>query len=127
VSQTLDVVVVDDDPDVRYLVAMLIESDGRGCVVAEADSAATGVEAARVHQPDVVFIDVSMKGRTGIRALPDLRAVAPGASVIVMSGDDHDKRQGAALAEGARAFVPKQQLQRVLPGLLDDLLAARGN
>lgn len=87
------VLVVDDNEDVRMLTSMLIQSWGLG--VLQAESGPRGVELALEHRPDVAIIDISMPGMSGYevaRALArDLGDAAP--RMIAVTGySDADTR-----------------------------------
>src|SRR5437588_12716538 len=79
------VVIAEDDPDIRFLVADVLESDGRFQVVAEASNGAEAVRLAEEHQPDAVVLDLMMPVMDGGTALPKIRQVAPKAAVVVLS------------------------------------------
>lgn len=112
------VLVVDDSPDVRRLVALLLERDARFPVVGEAPDGNLAVALARVTQPDIVLLDLSMPGAGGLEALPSLRAAAPSARIVVLSGFGTDEQAAAALAAGATAYLEKDHiLERLVPTL----------
>jgi CheY-like chemotaxis protein len=101
----VSVVVVDDEPDVRWLLRFHLESGGARVVgeAADGDAAVAAVE--RLH-PDAVVLDGSMPGVDGFAALSRIRAVDPACRVVVFSslGPDAAAR---ALELGAHAFVDK--------------------
>jgi DNA-binding NarL/FixJ family response regulator len=83
------VLLIDDEPDLRELLALSLEIDG-GCeVVGSASTLAEGVELAGVTQPDVIVTDLVL-GRTvpPEDLLAELRDAAPRAAVVVFSGRD---------------------------------------
>ena len=98
------VLLIDDEPDLRELLAIALELDG-GCeVVGRASSLSEGVELARTTQPDVIVTDLVL-GRTvpPEELLAELREAAPGAAVVVFSGRD----VGVTPPAGADAAVLK--------------------
>lgn len=112
------VLVVDDSPDVRRLVVLLLERDPRFRVVGEAPDGEVAVALARSARPDIVLLDLSMPGAGGLAALPALMAAAPAAHVVVLSGFGTEEQAAAALAAGASAYLEKDHL---LDGLLPTL------
>jgi DNA-binding NarL/FixJ family response regulator len=116
------VLVVEDEEPLRELASELLGADDRFCVVGRARDGREAIALARHHQPGVVLLDLAMPGIGGLEALPLIRAVSPGASVIILSGlDDPDVRDRARNA-GAAGFLVKEG------GLVDlaDQLAALG-
>lgn len=111
--------VVDDVADLRHMVRLALERTGRVEVVAEAADGSAAIEAAAEHQPDLVLLDLAMPVLDGLSALPQIRAAAPEASVVVVSGMEKDAVAGAVEAGGAVGFVskdlsPKQMAEEVL-------------
>jgi DNA-binding NarL/FixJ family response regulator len=101
------VLVVDDNDLLRVTVRVRAEADPRFQVVGEADNGQIAVELARTLHPDVIVLDHQMPVRTGIDALPDLRAAAPSAVIVMFSGDDDPELRRDAIARGAQAFLVK--------------------
>lgn len=96
--------VCDDDPLIRRVVSDLATEAGFS-VLAELDTAPPLIELARSLQPDVIVLDVSLMGMTGIEAIPALREQAPECALIVYSS--FDSVRGEALAAGADACLDK--------------------
>ena len=65
--------------------------------------------AADLH-PDVVLLDVNMPGLSGIEITPNLRKILPEAGIIVLSFQNSDIYEEAALVAGADDFIPKDTL-----------------
>jgi CheY-like chemotaxis protein len=95
------VLVVDDTAELRGLVRVTLELDGRFEVVGEAVDGIDGIEQAAKLQPDVILLDRSMPRMTGVEALPEITKVAPGAAVIVYTAESDDHVHQAAVAAGA--------------------------
>jgi CheY-like chemotaxis protein len=66
------VLIVDDDPDHRTIAAALLSYGG--FTVMEADSAFSAEWMTEAHLPDLVLLDLSMPGKTGVEWLAELRA-----------------------------------------------------
>ena len=81
------------------------------------------VERFRALAPDVVVTDHRMPGLNGLEALAEIRAIDPGAKVILLSGFDDGQLVADAIAAGAAGFLTKS-----LPGpeLCDHIRAAAG-
>ena len=82
---TRRVVVVDDDPDLRFLLKMALDRDGVSTVVGEAANGREAIDVAREHQPDVIILDQSMPVMTGTEAIPGLREAVPSARIVMYS------------------------------------------
>ncbi len=97
------VLVVDDEAGVRRVIRRALE--GAGCRVIETEDGAGAAALARTERPDVVFLDIRMPLVDGIAVIEDIRAEAPDAVVVVVSGDPN--REALALDRGAHAFLQK--------------------
>lgn len=101
------VLVIDDDPTIRLLLAAGL---GRqGFRVAEAEDGPSGLEAFAREQPHLVLVDVSMPGMDGHAVVARLRAMPGGDTLPVLmltAADDAETRRLAAEA-GATAVVTK--------------------
>jgi len=82
------VLIVDDLASVRAALRIAIETDDRFTVVAEAADGAAAIVAAERYQPRVIMLDVAMPGMGGLQAVPQLRAAAPGASIVLLTAID---------------------------------------
>jgi DNA-binding NarL/FixJ family response regulator len=102
------VFVCDDAPAFRDLLRMALEQDGELMVVGEAEDGDQVREIAAAR-PDVVLLDVSMPGIGGLDALPELRALAPDAGIVVLSSFSAEEKAAAALAAGADRYLDKRE------------------
>jgi len=104
-SRAPRVLVVDDEPDISGMLAEFLRSRRYEVRVA-ADGAAAIREI--VHAPpDVVLLDVVLPGLSGAEALPTIRALAPRAAVIMVSGSTNAEISKRTLAHGAFDYVTK--------------------
>lgn len=101
------VVIADDSDDVRMLLRVQLEMDGRFAVVGEASDGSVVVEVAQEHQPDLIVLDLAMPRVDGLTALPLLREAAPNARIVVLSGFDPTTVGPKVLAQGASRCLEK--------------------
>ena len=101
------VLVVDDQASMRDLLKWTLEDDPRFRIVGEATGGREAIALARHYQPDLVLLDLAMPGIGGLEALPMIRAVAPDAQVVVVSGLEPDEFAERAQREGAVGYLCK--------------------
>ncbi len=101
----LRIAVVDDHALVRAGFRLILESEPGFRVVAEADNGAAAVEAARLHRPDVVLMDIQMPGMDGIEATRILGR--DGARVVILTTFERDDYILDAVRAGASGFLLK--------------------
>ena len=77
-------VVIDDTPDIRELLTLVLTRSGMEVVGAAADGLA-GVDLVRAQRPDVVLLDLAMPVMDGVEALPLIRELVPEGRIIVLS------------------------------------------
>ena len=114
------VVIVDDTEDVRLLLSMTVNVDGRFEMVGTAANGRDGIDLCREVQPDGVLLDVMMPVLDGLEALPELRSSCPNTRIVMLSANDHPDVVARAKRQGADAFVTKgAALELALEALLD--------
>ncbi|MDV9173866.1 response regulator transcription factor [Streptomyces sp. W16] len=101
-TSPLRVVVADDNPVVRAGLTALLSGRADITVVAEAADGREAYEAARLHRPDVVLLDVRMPGVDGISALPYLVGIAP---VVMLTYSRETEIVQEALRRGAGGYL----------------------
>ena len=101
------ILVVDDDPSVRSLVADSLEIEGYEVVVAEDGFA--GLRAIEAHRPDCVLLDVMMPGLDGHQVLQRIRAAEDGHAlpVVMLTAYSDDANAWQAWTEGVDYFLAK--------------------
>ena len=102
---THKLLLVDDSGLARKRMRAILE--GAGFAVIEAADGMAALEQYFVERPDVVMLDLVMKGMYGLDVLTKLRELDPHARVIVVSADVQDSSQQIAIAGGAIAFLQK--------------------
>jgi DNA-binding NarL/FixJ family response regulator len=109
------VVLVDDHSVVRAGLRHLLESDPSVTVVGEAATAAAGVQRVATLQPDLVILDVSMPGASGLAVIGRMREVSANTRVLILSmhADSEYLRESERL--GASGYVLKDDAATELP------------
>src|SRR5918995_828375 len=99
------VLIVDDHAVVRAGLRMLIEAQAEMAVVGEAGDGREAIRLACEAHPDVVTMDVTMPGMSGIKTVERLRRECPRVRVLVLTMHDDTAYLQAALAAGASGYV----------------------
>jgi DNA-binding NarL/FixJ family response regulator len=109
------VVLVDDHSVVRAGLRHLLESDASVAVVGEASTAAEGVQRVEELKPDLVVLDVSMPGASGLAVIGRMREVSPNSRVLILSmhSDAEYVRESERL--GSAGYVLKDDAVAELP------------
>ena len=103
----LDILVVDDERDIRDLVAGVLEDEGYDARVAgDSDSA---LEAISVRRPSLVLLDVWLHGSRldGLELLDEIKRRDPSIPVLMISGHGNLDTAVAAIRRGAADFIEK--------------------
>jgi CheY-like chemotaxis protein len=122
------VLVVDDEELIRSVAGAVLEGSGFRVL-----TAADGAEALATYRShldaqgqsdiDLILLDYTMPGRTGLEILRELRELNPSVRVIFSTGYALDSNGVQLMAAGARAFVPKpyrpHELLRTVHEVLD--------
>lgn len=119
------VIVVDDHAVVRAGISLLLERNDGFEVVGEAGTADDAVSQARLHQPDVILLDLTMPGKSGIEVLPALREVVPNASVLILSMEDDPSYVRASFELGAKGYLLKEAANEDLLTALEEIASGR--
>lgn len=106
---TIRIVLIDDHPLVREGIRQALSAPGFE-VVADAGSAEEGLLQAQECQPDVVVMDISLPGMTGIEAAERLRGLLPQTRVLMLSVHDHPEYVLESVRAGAFGYLRKDTL-----------------
>ncbi|MGH9322613.1 MAG: response regulator transcription factor [Vicinamibacteria bacterium] len=118
------VLIVDDHPIVRRGLIELIEQESDLEVVGEAGDSASALSAIEMLAPDVVIVDLMLKGSNGIDLIKELKAQNRDVRILVVSMHDEAIYAERALRAGGHGYIMKQEatnevltaLRRVLAG-----------
>ena len=115
---------VDDQPDIRLLMRMMIDLANEGLVVT--GEAANGPEALALYDeldPMVIVLDEMMPGMRGIDVAVEILRTRPGQRILLCSAHLDDTLRARARAAGVTAWLHKDQLDE-LPDRVRELALA---
>lgn len=103
------VIITDDHPIVRQGIRQILEDDRdqRFGVIDEATDSAGLLEKVLHNEYDVILLDISLPGRSGLDILPDLKKRAPGSKVIMISMYPEEQYALKAIRTGASGYLTK--------------------
>ena len=108
------ILIVDDAAFMRMMIKDILTKNGYE-VVAEAANGVQAVELYKTHRPDLVTMDITMPEMDGIEAVKQIKAVNPGAKIVMCSAMGQQSMVMDAIKAGANDFIVKPfQADRVL-------------
>ena len=114
------VLIVDDSALARRNLRQILES--ANCEVDEAEDGLSALERYFLEKPDVVLLDLVMRGMYGLDVLEKIRQLDPLAKVVVVSADVQLSSQQLVDQAGAKAFITKPFDREEIIGTLKAVL-----
>jgi two-component system nitrogen regulation response regulator NtrX len=102
-----DILIVDDEPDIRELVAGILQDEGHDTRTArDSDEALAAVVA---HRPNLVFLDIWLQGSRldGFQLLDSLKQEHPELPIVLITGHGNSETAGSAIKRGAYDLIEK--------------------
>jgi two-component system invasion response regulator UvrY len=107
VAAATKILVVDDHELVRRGIRTLLASDPSLIVISEAADGEDAVEKAREFQPEIILLDITLPGISGIEAARRIRHISPTSRIILVSQHDTFQMAIQGFGAGARGYVAK--------------------
>ena len=111
------IVLIDDDQLVCMSLKMILEADSDITVAAVGNDGAEALPLYKEHNPDVLLMDIRMKGMNGTDALAELVKEYPDAKVLFLTTFVDDEYIVKALELGAKGYIVKQNYENIVPAL----------
>ena len=124
-TTVIKVMIVDDHPLVRVGMSTVVNQQTDMAIVAEAEGGPRALELYRQHQPDVVLMDMRLRGESGARLTSAIRLEFPLARVLVISNYDGDEDIHQALSSGAMGYLFKSVVEDELVDAIREVNAGR--
>ncbi len=121
------VLVVDDNPDLRAYVSSVLQR--QGYQVRTAEQGAAGLEMATAYKPDLIISDLMMPGVSGLEMIERIRKdpVLRGTPIILLTAKVDDETRLEGVEQGADAYLSKPFNDRELLAEVRNLLALKAN
>ena len=117
------VLIVDDSAMSRRILRRILEDAGHD--VAEAEDGMVAIEKYYLERPDIVLLDLIMKGMFGMEVLQRIRQLDEKARVVVATADIQTSTRTISEAEGAMGFVTKPFIESEIIAAVDSALKER--
>lgn len=110
-TKSIRVLVVDDFKSFRQWVRSKLQRHARFSVIGEAATAREALRKTRRLDPDLILLDISLPGKSGILLQKELQDVLPSAKTLFLSACDDKEILQCALSDGVGGFVLKSDAE----------------
>jgi DNA-binding NarL/FixJ family response regulator len=107
--QKARIFIVDDHPMTRSGLTHLINHQSDTVVCGEAENAGDALDLLDVSKPDLMLIDITLPGKSGLELIKDVRAMRPDLPILVISMHDESLYADRVLRAGARGYITKHE------------------
>lgn len=118
----LRILITDDHAMIRLGLKQVLAKTYPSAVVGEAQSAEEALEAVRRKNWDLLVMDITMPGRSGLDVLKDIQLAKPGLPVLIMSMHGEDQFAVRVLKAGAAGFISKHSAPEELVNAIQKIL-----
>ncbi|OOF41685.1 DNA-binding response regulator [Rodentibacter rarus] len=123
-QEKLKVLLIDDHPLMRRGIKQLLELEEHFEVIADAGSGSEGISIALQTSPDLIVLDLNMKGLSGLDTLKGLRSEGIDARIVILTVSDAKNDVFALIDAGADGYLLKdtepdtllEQIKRIAQG-----------
>lgn len=117
------ILIVDDHPIVRQGLRWLIEQEADLEVSAEAGNAAEALDHLAKSKPDLMLVDISMKGPDGLELTKSVRSLQPELPILIVSMHDETLYAERVLRAGANGYIMKEEVAQNMVDAIHKVLA----
>mgnify|MGYP001563118457 CR=1 FL=1 len=115
------ILVVDDSVIMRKMIKKTLQADGHE-IVGEAKSGIDAIEMYKALAPDLVTMDITMRGMDGLAAAREILKYDASALIVFLSNLEKDKYSEGALQIGAKGYLSKHDPEKII-GLIRELVS----
>ena len=119
------ILIVDDHPMTRAGLVHLINHQPEMVVDGEAEDAAQALDLVASKRPDLMLIDITLPGKSGLELIKDVKAMFPDLPMLVLSMHDESLYADRVLRAGARGYITKHEGGDKLMGAIRHVLNGR--
>lgn len=114
------ILIVDDSRMSRRVLRKILEPTGYRII--EAEDGLSGLERFYLDKPDLVMLDLTMKGMHGLEVLQKLREIDNRVQIVVATADIQDMTRDQAIEQGANGFIAKPFSEEAVLETIKNLL-----
>jgi DNA-binding NarL/FixJ family response regulator len=119
------ILIVDDHPMTRSGLVHLINHQPEMVVDGEAEDAGQALDLLASKRPDLMLIDITLPGKSGLELIKDVKAMHPDLPMLVLSMHDESLYADRVLRAGARGYISKHEGGDKLMGAIRHVLSGR--
>lgn len=108
-ARTLQVLIIDDHPVVRFGVGQVLRQDKRFVLCGEAGDSREAMKLVREKRPDLVILDLVLGGRDDLELLREIHALRKSSRILVYSAQPEMIYASRAFAAGAAGYMMKDE------------------
>lgn len=117
------VFIVEDHPAFREGLVQIINSEDDLAVCGEAGDAVTALKQIPIVQPDLVLVDITLPGKSGLELIREIRSIDREIKLLVVSMHDESIYANRVLRAGGDGYIMKQEDPEELVCAIHDVLA----
>jgi DNA-binding NarL/FixJ family response regulator len=121
-KKDIELIIVDDHKMFRDGLKHLLNCIGNIKVIAEASTGEEFLELLDKHSPDLVLIDISMPGISGVTATENAIAKHPGLKIIALSMFGSEEHYNSMICAGVKGFVLKESGSEELENAISEVI-----
>jgi two-component system, OmpR family, response regulator len=116
----LTVLIVDDEPDICFLLGNMLKQ--KSFIPVIANTLSEGLDKLRQCAPSLLFLDIHLPDGSGLDIVRGIRRDFPGLKIIMMSAYDGMKERSRAIEEGADIFISKPLSRDLITQSVDKVM-----
>jgi DNA-binding NarL/FixJ family response regulator len=121
----LKILIVDDMPSMRMLVMQYLRRRSDVVVTGEASNADDAISKARALSPDIILMDISLAGVSGVEVTKQIKTFLPDVRVYLFSAYEVDEFRDLVLNSPADGFIQKSNIKAELMTMIEKEISAR--
>lgn len=124
-EKTIRIIIADDHAFLREGIKKTIQDEIDMKIVGEASNANDALDIIRELKPDIVIMDISMPGKSGLDVLKDLKSLKIKSRILILSMHPEDRFAIRALKAGASGYLTKESAPDELVKAIRTVLSGR--